>query len=200
MTNIFEQGGPVVAFIFVLSIAAWCIIVWEWLRLHQQSGGDWRWVDGALDNIENNQPAPAGVVDQYRHNFIGRILAMQLRPASAHRHAFHTQVMPHLVSEEIALFRPLRIVAIIAGLMPLLGLLGTVLGMITTFDALLTNQVARIDALAGGISQALITTQVGLVAAVPVVLAHGYLQSRARSYIDTATVMLKRIESIVCYE
>ena len=198
--NIIQQGGPVVIAILALSFAAWCVIVWEWLRLHQQSGGDWRWVDSALEHIEQRKPAPQPLINQYKHNFIGRILAMQLMPASANRRAFHTQVMPHLVSEEIALFRPLRAIAIIAGLMPLLGLLGTVLGMITTFDALLTNQVARIDALAGGISQALITTQVGLVAAVPVVLAHGYLQGRARSYIDTATVMLKRIETIVCYE
>lgn len=200
MIDIIAQGGPVVIAILALSCAAWCVIVWEWLRLHQQSGGDWRWVDSALDHIENARPTPTALIDNYRHNFIGRILAMQLTPASANRRTFHTQVMPHLASEEIALFRPLRAIAIMAGLMPLLGLLGTVLGMITTFDALLINQVARVDALAGGISQALITTQVGLVAALPVVLAHGYLQGRARSYIDVSTVMLKRIESIVCYE
>jgi len=199
MRDILQQGGWVVLAILSVSAVAWMLIVWEWMRLHRQSGGDWRWVDDALDAVEVGDRPREEMLQRYRFNFIGRLLNLGLRPASQPRRAFHTQVLPHLRSEEIALYRPLRAIAVMAGLMPLLGLLGTVLGMVGTFDALMAGQTARVDAMAGGISQALITTQVGLVAAVPVLLAHGCLEARARSYIDTATVMLKRIESIVCH-
>lgn len=200
MSSILQQGGWVVVAILLTSVMAWVLIVWEWLRLAQQSGGDWRWVDDALDAIEAGQPPNMAMLEGRRFNFVSRLLRLPLASHSKPRRAFHAQVTPHLRSEEIALFRPLRVIAIMAAIMPLLGLLGTVLGMVSTFDALMAGHAAKVDAMAGGISQALITTQLGLVAAMPVMLAHGYLASRARSYIDTSAVMLKRLESVVCYE
>ncbi|MDX1683243.1 MAG: MotA/TolQ/ExbB proton channel family protein [Phycisphaeraceae bacterium] len=200
MLELFRQGGWVVGVILSLSVVAWILIVWEWTRLHQQSGGDWRWVDEMLDAVEAGQSPPARLVERYRQNLVGRLLGLGLERSSRPRRSFHRQVMPHLKSERIALYRPLRLIAVMAAMMPLLGLLGTVMGMVTTFDVLMIESAARVESMAGGISQALITTQVGLVAAVPVLLAHGYLRSRARRYVEMSSLMLKRLESVVCYE
>ena len=116
------------------------------------------------------------------------------------RESFEAQVTPLLQSESLLLESTLRTIAVLAGAMPLLGLLGTVLGMMHTFGALTSRQATDIDALAGGISQALITTQAGLVVSVPVLLMHGYLRSRIYRYLDAASVMMKKIEAILCQD
>ena len=89
---------------------------------------------------------------------------------------------------------------VLASTLPLLGLLGTVLGMIETFSVLTERGVGQVDSLAGGISQALITTQAGLLVGVPVLLVRGYLSSQIRKYLDTSTVLVKKIETAICVE
>jgi len=195
--DFFEQGGRVIPVIVGLSILAWVLIAWEWLRLAGQSGGDWRWAERALEHLERGEPVPESLVRPYRFNLVGRLLAGGARGVPRTRAAFHRQLDPQLRSEEVELVRPLRFIGGLATVLPLLGLTGTVLGMMRSFDALMAGEAAQIESLAGGISEALYSTQAGLVAALPVLLAHGWLRARMRRYLDHATLMLKRIEHTV---
>ena len=68
----------------------------------------------------------------------------------------------------------------LAAVAPLLGLLGTVVGMIETFQSI-TLFGTEVELMAGGISQALVTTMLGLIAAVPLLFVHNILESRSRS-------------------
>ena len=63
--------------------------------------------------------------------------------------------------------RRIQFISILAGVPPLLGLLGTVMGMLTTFNLMNRGDIRKVDLMAGGISEALITTQMGLIIAVP---------------------------------
>ncbi len=81
--------------------------------------------------------------------------------------------------EAMGLEKYQRILATTAYLAPLLGLLGTVSGMIEAFDTISQHTVGDPALLAGGISEALITTAAGLVVAIPVVIMHKIVQSRA---------------------
>jgi biopolymer transport protein ExbB len=74
--------------------------------------------------------------------------------------------------------RYIKSIAILATVAPLLGLLGTVSGMITTFLVIATSGTGDAKALASGISEALITTQTGLVVAVPGLFLANYLRRR----------------------
>ena len=67
---------------------------------------------------------------------------------------------------------------------PLLGLLGTVVGMIATFQMITLFGTGDPRMMAGGISTALVTTVMGLVVAIPLTLLHSYLQARARALIQ----------------
>ena len=116
------------------------------------------------------------------------------------RSSFDAQVAPFLESEVVSFERTLQTVGVLAAVLPLLGLLGTVEGMIQTFDALNETGVAQVDSLAGGISQALITTQAGLVIAVPILLVNRYLGARIRKYLELSRVMLKKIETAICVD
>ncbi|MBN2704804.1 MAG: MotA/TolQ/ExbB proton channel family protein [Deltaproteobacteria bacterium] len=82
-------------------------------------------------------------------------------------------------NEEVGVDRFIKTILVLAGAAPLLGLLGTVSGMITTFDVIAAFGTGNARAMAAGISEALITTQAGLVVAVPGLLLGAVLQRRA---------------------
>lgn len=78
----------------------------------------------------------------------------------------------------------LNLLAALAGLMPIFGLLGTVSGMILTFKVISLHGTGDAQAMASGIAEALITTQAGLVAAAPMILGHVMLVSRLKKISD----------------
>jgi biopolymer transport protein ExbB len=89
----------------------------------------------------------------------------------------------------------LAVIGVLAAIAPLLGLLGTVTGMITTFDVLAIFGTGNAKAMAGGISEALITTQTGLMIAIPGLYMKGFLDRRARNLtkrITAAGLYLRR--------
>ena len=74
----------------------------------------------------------------------------------------------------------LAIIGVLAAIAPLLGLLGTVIGMISTFDILAIFGTGNARGMAGGISEALISTQTGLLVAIPGLYMKNFLERRAR--------------------
>jgi biopolymer transport protein ExbB len=80
--------------------------------------------------------------------------------------------------EAAELERVIPVVGTIASVAPLLGLLGTVGGMISTFAVIQAKGLGQIDSMAGGISQALITTFAGLCVGIPAVMGNRYLLAR----------------------
>jgi biopolymer transport protein ExbB len=85
--------------------------------------------------------------------------------------------------EAASLERYINVIGTIAGISPLLGLLGTVSGMIKSFNIISLQGVADPASLAGGISEALITTAAGLVVAIPTFVIYRYLTNKADSLI-----------------
>ena len=87
-----------------------------------------------------------------------------------------------------------------AGIAPLLGLLGTVTGMIQTFQAMMIYGTGDPQLMAGGISVALVTTMVGLIAAIPLLILHSFCSSLARGIQGTleeqsAGIVARHVES-----
>ncbi|HEB97739.1 MAG TPA: MotA/TolQ/ExbB proton channel family protein [Sedimenticola thiotaurini] len=109
---------------------------------------------------------------------LGRILAAGLT------NRFHSKEVMKEAIEEVGrqvvheLERYLNTLGTIASISPLLGLLGTVIGMIKVFAAITTAGVGNPAVLAGGISEALITTAAGLSVAIPSLMFHRYLSGR----------------------
>ena len=85
--------------------------------------------------------------------------------------------------EVAELERHTEIVGTVAAVAPLLGLLGTVLGMILTFEVIQDQGLGVVSSLAGGISQALITTFAGLSVGIPALIGHRYLLTRVDSLV-----------------
>lgn len=192
------QGGWVLQAIIAVSVSAWALIAWEWMRLRDHTRVRWPQIARAIDELAHHHHSQFQPADQPHANLVAQLLAGELWRGQHDRASFDAQIMPLLRSQAAMLHAPLQVVAVLAALMPLLGLLGTVMGMTHTFTGIASHHQLQTDAMAGGISQALVTTQAGLVAAIPVVLIHSYLLANVRRYVDTSAVMIKRIEAIVC--
>ncbi len=89
--------------------------------------------------------------------------------------------------------RWLPFIALTAAVSPLLGLLGTVTGMIKTFELISLFGAGDAKLLSGGISEALITTKFGLVVAIPALVLHAYLQRRTKKILIQAAGLLEQI-------
>lgn len=96
--------------------------------------------------------------------------------------------------ETSRLYRKTEVLGVIGAIAPMLGLTGTVLGMITAFNTIAARGgMARPDELAGGIGQALITTLMGLVVAIPAMIAFAYFRNRIDSIVSEAGSRVERI-------
>ena len=119
---------------------------------------------------------------------LGRILAAGLANAFLGREVMKESIQEaatHVVHE---LERYLNTLGTIAAVTPLLGLLGTVFGMIEVFAEIMVQGTGNASALAGGISQALITTAAGLTVAIPALVMHRYFVGK----IDSIVVELEQ--------
>ena len=85
--------------------------------------------------------------------------------------------------------RGLEALGVISSVAPMLGLMGTVLGMVVTFESIQTYGLGNADALAGGISQALVTTLIGLSVGVPTLMAHRFLLT----VVDARLLLLQQL-------
>ena len=130
-------------------------------------------------HIRNDDAEEAILFCSSQKTSLARILLVVLNNKGEERAKIKTLAEEVGERESVALQRYLGLLGTIANITPLLGLLGTVLGMIEAFNVIATEGVGTPMTLGGGISQALITTAAGLSVAVPMILLHRYLTSRA---------------------
>ncbi|MES2818443.1 MAG: MotA/TolQ/ExbB proton channel family protein [Pseudomonadota bacterium] len=178
MWELVKSGGWIMLPIILCSIVAAAIIaerLWT-LRATRVApphllGQVWRW-------IKDKQLSNQKLKELRAHSPLGEILAAGLANSKHGR-----EIMKECIQEAASrviheLERYLTVLGTIAAMAPLLGLLGTVLGMIEIFSSFLGTNIANASLLAGGISKALITTAAGLMVAIPAVFFHRYLERR----------------------
>jgi biopolymer transport protein ExbB len=114
---------------------------------------------------------------------LGRVLGNLMAHAGAGREILESCLEENLLREAAPLERLLPTLSVLAATAPLLGLLGTVTGMISTFQAITVFGSGDPRMMSGGISEALITTQLGLAVAIPLVLLHHFLDRKVDTII-----------------
>ena len=178
MWELVKAGGWMMLPIILCSIAAAGIIAERLWTLRPARitpshllGQVWLWIKDKQLNSQKLRELRAS-------SPLGEILAAGLANSKHGR-----EIMKECIEEAAArviheLERYLNALGTIAGIAPLLGLLGTVLGMIEIFSSFMGSGMANAPMLAGGISKALITTAAGLMVAIPALFFHRYLQRR----------------------
>jgi len=179
-TEFLEAGGPVVAILGVLSVAALAIILVKLWQFAACRVGDRRTARRALALHRAGRSIEAIGVAAKSRNPVAEVVAYALRGCLRRDldEAVVREEAARLASDRIEALRSyLRPLEVIAGISPLLGLFGTVLGMIEAFQQL-QNAGSQVNPaiLSGGIWEALLTTAVGLAVAMPVVVALAWLE------------------------
>ena len=117
------------------------------------------------------------------NNPLGRVLLVSQENPNIDTETLELKMAEAVLRETPKLEAGLTLLKIIAAVAPLMGLLGTVTGMIITFQAITIFGAGDPKAMAGGISSALITTVLGLLVAIPTVLLHTVVNGRAQKII-----------------
>ena len=171
-TEYLLQGGWVMVPLIACSVVMWTLIGERLYFFHSLTRRDIR-IRDAIAMFEEKRATGEG------RGLRARLVAhcskeMTGRPGLDKRILYYCALKQRPV-----LTRHLAAIAVLASVAPLLGLLGTVIGMVDTFDVLAVFGTGNVKGLASGISVALITTQSGLLVAIPGLLLSGYLYRRA---------------------
>ncbi len=140
----------------------------------------WAW-------IKNNQVDAAKLRELKQSSPLGKILAAGLSNSRHGRNVMKDSIEESANQVIHDLERYIGILGIIANVAPLLGLLGSVIGMIETFNAIMQQGSGNASVLAGGIAVALTTTAAGLIVAIPATVLHRYFLRK----VDSLSVILE---------
>jgi len=197
MVDIVKAGGWLMAPIILCAIIAMGIMLERFWTLKQKrvipddlTRKVWDWVRN--DELERNR-----IQSLHQGSPLGQILAAGLINRDRERVVMKDSIEDtgrHVVHE---LERYLDTLGTIAAVSPLLGLLGTVIGMVKVFAEIKIQGVGNPTVLAGGISEALITTAAGLTVAIPALIGYRYYRSRVDTLVvDMEKEAIKLVEAL----
>ena len=185
----FLQGGPVMVPIVLDSLWMWAVIAERIFYFRRISRGD---IDlkMAVEMLKGRQTEYS--TDALRARIVARFVQEQTGDGELDQKLLDQYAM----EERPVLKRNLALIAVLAAVAPLLGLLGTVTGMMDTFNVIAVFGTGNARGMASGISEALITTQCGLLVAIPGLFMSAFLSRRAdriENGLNEFLMTLKRI-------
>lgn len=160
----------------LLSFLMWTLAIVKIIRLLREKRSEVTPVE-CLTTYNMSPDAP---IARWQHDIVSQFMQERCDDPELNREMLQSI----RIRQEARATRYITTILILANIAPLLGLLGTVTGMITTFDVIAEFGTGNARALASGISEALVTTQSGLVIAVPGMLLGGLLFRRAEKLKD----------------
>ena len=168
LTERVNQGGIVGYCIIALGFVGLLIAIWRWIGLTKDSR-----------NVTAQLARETASMD----NPLGRVLSAYDEAKGADVETVELKLHEAALKEMPDLTKGLLFIKVIAAVAPLMGLLGTVTGMIKTFQVITLYGAGDPKLMAGGISQALMTTVLGLVVAIPMVLLHTLVSGQSRKIV-----------------
>lgn len=183
MLELLASGGWVMVPLMVLAVLAAAIVLerlWTLRRAEVIPHG----IVQEIEHWSRGKDLDASEIQRLRKDSpLGEILAAALQIRQKPRHVIKERIedVGRHISHDLNRFLPT--LGTIASVSPLLGLLGTVFGMIQMFLTILTTGVGDANQLAGGIGQALISTAAGLCVAIPALMFHRYFRGKVAGYV-----------------
>lgn len=195
-TNIIQHGGPVMWLIIFCSIVALLIILERWFHLHRAQINVGELLNGLINVLKKGNILEAISLCEETPGPISHVLrAVILRYAQDDKDLKQAAINASL-DEIPRMERRMNIIATIAYIAPMLGLLGTVLGMIDAFQIIQVNGAfTNAIGLSNAVWKALLTTAAGLCVAIPCNIAYNYLVSR----IQTIVTEIDKASSEIIY-
>jgi biopolymer transport protein ExbB len=192
-----QKGGPVMWPIFILAGAALLVALYKWIALAFLRNPSKKAVDELLATVGRHDDAQAKQQVLTMRGPVGTMLAAGVSHIDEPRELVEEVLYETVLTTRLKVQRFLPFIAISAAAAPLLGLLGTVTGIMNTFKLITVFGTGDVKTLSSGISEALITTEYGLIVAIPSLLLHALLTRKAKSITDemesTAIAFLNQV-------
>ncbi len=183
MIEFIQQGGVVMYILLFASVLALAIVFERAWSLRRSVVIPLKEVSEIEVAVRNGDVKTAMDYCQMHNSAMSRILWVALANRGVRRSVMK-EILEEVGRQEVArLDRFVGILGVISAIAPLLGLLGTVIGMIEVFQQISIVGVGKADALAGGISKALNSTAFGLSVAIPSMVAYRYYESRVDRFV-----------------
>tara|TARA_Y100001934_G_scaffold244353_1_gene301749 strand:- start:2185 stop:2808 length:624 start_codon:yes stop_codon:yes gene_type:complete len=183
--EIVQSGGWLMVPILLCSVVAAAISVERLWTLQRSRITPKSLLAQVWGNVKNDELDPQRMRDLRGSSALGQVLAAGISNARRGREVMKEAMMEAAAQVSHDMERYLTSLGIIASISPLLGLLGTVVGMIKVFSVLMLEGAGNANVLAGGISQALITTAAGLSVAIPALMFHRFFLRRVAELVVT---------------
>jgi biopolymer transport protein ExbB len=180
-----KKGGLVMYPIIILAIAAFIISVFKVFEIASVRRGKVQDLNVILDHLQNKRQADALAYARGIKGPVGSMLVAALEHIDADEDLIEEILYEKMLSTQPKLERFLPFISVTAATAPLLGLLGTVTGMINTFKLITIFGTGDATRLSSGISEALITTEFGLIIAIPTLIAHTMLSRMSKSVLGS---------------
>ena len=183
-----RPGGPVMIPLILTSLWMWALIVERALYFRHIDKDD-------VDLKQAVEMLSGSPLSEISNGLRARVVASFLKERTGNKKLDRDILDQCAMREMSPLRRFLSVIAVLAAVAPLFGLLGTVTGMMTTFDVIAVFGTGNAKAMAGGISEALITTQSGLLVAIPGLFMSAFLirrSNRLKNRLNEVVMTLKR--------
>lgn len=164
-----KAGGVIGYFIILIGVIALGIVVYRYFVLIQ---------------MRRRMATQAEVEQANADNPLGRLHIVAQQAGDISAKSLSARLHEKIGEEANLMHSGMRTLGIFAAVAPLLGLLGTVTGMISTFQSITLFGSGDPRIMSGGISEALVTTELGLIVAIPALLAHSFLTGRANRLVE----------------
>ena len=180
-----QKGGPVMVPIVGLGIAAILIALFKWLKLSQNRLVNPADLQLVLSHLKTGSSDKARAHADKIKGCVGDVLRTAVDNSKEKKEYIEEILYERMLAAKPALESMLPVIALTAATAPLLGLLGTVTGMINTFNMITVFGTGDPRMLSAGISEALITTKFGLVTAVPALICHAIVSRKAKGILGS---------------
>jgi len=182
--TLFARGGPMIYVVLLMAVIGVVLFVERTLYLHRGQIRSTAFVDGVKNILGKRRLIEALTVCEETPGPVAAVVKAALLHANDDEASLRYAVQEAALVEIPVLERRLGFIAAIAQIAPLVGILGTLLGMITTFSQFMQGgQYATANALAGGLWQALICAVGSLMVGIPAQLAYHFLTGRVRALV-----------------
>ncbi|KAF0094423.1 MAG: biopolymer transport protein ExbB [Puniceicoccaceae bacterium 5H] len=181
----FEAGGMTMFAILGFFIAAIIVAIIKLIQLMSVKSAKSSDLETILDNLRNGNRDAALSHAKGVGGPVGRMLTAAVENADQDKEVIDEVLYEQIIATQPKLESFLSFIAVTAAVAPLLGLLGTVTGMIKTFKLITIVGTGDAKSLSSGISEALITTKWGLIVAIPTLVIHALLSRKAKGVIGS---------------
>lgn len=193
VVDLFHAGGVIGYIITVLSVAMVALIVEHLLTIRRGTLMPSGLAEQIHALLAQGQFKQAEEVCRARPSFLAHVLEAGLAEVSLGYSAVEKAMEDAATEQAARLFRKVSVLSIIGGIAPMLGLLGTVWGMILAFMEFEVKANPQVSELAPGVYRALVTTLQGLVVAIPALGAHALFQNRIDELVAQTSLLAEHV-------